>query len=80
MCLVPFLFKRGQGFVSFKAQSDGVRAGEFVEKRRGRDEPVQRTFVRLAPRFSPSPQRFEREAWDCMNSTRAGIVSPCACQ
>ena len=76
MRMAPFLLEWGQGFVGFKAQSDGVRAGEFVEKRRGRDEPVQRTFVRLTPRVRPSPQRFEREARDCIRSVRHGIFSP----
>ena len=32
MRVAPFLLKWGQGLVGFKAQSDGVRAGEFVEK------------------------------------------------
>ena len=31
--LGAILVKRGQGFVSFKAQSDGVRAGELSKKK-----------------------------------------------
>ena len=76
MRMAPFLLEWGQGLVGFKAQSDGVCSGEFVEKRRGRDEPVQRTFVRLTPRVRPSPQRFERKARDCIRSVRHGFFPP----